>query len=423
MRTLSLLAACFTTSIAFAQPASSTRWLRVIENEQSQTLSLEVASRPYTAPSGQTVTLVGAIHVGDHSYYSALQNDLDSSDLVLWEGVKPAAILAADSSLSDTQRAQHTSTRIRLLAAIVERHRTRTKKYPASLDEVAAAATPQQKTLIQTLQTDAWGHPLHLIYGSAPSKNPKAPPGQMVKVLDIVSDGADGKPGGEGPAADLHFTTQPPLSAAEKTGKDAGIQTQLANALGLEFQLNAINYDHPTWRNCDMSAEALQQRMEEKGQSLEPLMGMLDGSSAMGAVAGILLRMIGSSPAMQTNVKCMMVHMLGSSEDLEGLSGAAGMGDIMKVIVEDRNQVVLADLQKVLTTEPKNKTIAIFYGAGHFPGMEKSLITDFHMTPGELHWTPAITIDLKAAGITMAQARQYKEVIRGMTDAARNKTP
>lgn len=397
-------------------PASvPTQWLRVVEDEANQKLSLEVASREYSNAAGQVVSLVGAIHVGDQSYYDALQKYLDSMSLVLWEGVKPEAATGI-AAMSDEKRVEITTARLRMLAAVVERHKsTHGKKYPASIDEVAAAAENQQKKLLEQVSKDAWGNPVNLVYGSGPSKRADAAPGTMIKVMDLVSFGADGKEGGDGMNADIRFTSQPPLTSAEKAGKDAGIQTRLAKALGLQFQLTAIQYERANWRNSDMTAEALEKRMVEKGQSLDAFMGMLDGSSGMGQLAGMLLNMVGSSPRMQTTVKLMMLHVLSQADDMAAMSQASGMGDFMKVIVEDRNEVVMVDLRKTLNENPDLKTIGVFYGAGHFAGMERTLVENMKFTPGKQLWFPAITVDLKAAGMSMKEAQQMKAIIQGMT--------
>ena len=400
---------------ATAPAAIPTKWLRVVEDEANQKLSLEVASREYSNSDGQIVSLVGAIHVGDQSYYDALQKYLDSMTLVLWEGVKPEAATHI-AEMNDEKRLEVTTARLRMLAAMVERHKsTHGKKYPASLDDVAAAAENQQKKLIDQVSKDAWGNPVQLVYGSGPSKRPDAAPGTMIKTMDLLSLGADGKKGGNGLNADIRFSSQAPLTAAEKAGKDGGIQMQLAKALGLKFQLNAIQYERTNWRNSDMTAEALQQRMVEKGQSLDQFMGMLDGSSGMGQLAGVLLNMVGSSPKMQTTVKLMMLHVLSQADDMAAMSQASGMGEFMKVIVEDRNEVVMIDLKKTLKENPELKTIGVFYGAGHFAGMEKTLVEDMKLTPGKQLWFPAITVDLKAAGMSMKEAQQMKAMIQGMT--------
>src|SRR5688572_7108223 len=46
---------------------------------------LEVAVRTFKLPSGQTVDLIGAVHIADAAYYHVLNQRFDSYDSVLFE--------------------------------------------------------------------------------------------------------------------------------------------------------------------------------------------------------------------------------------------------------------------------------------------------------------------------------------------------
>ena len=93
----------------------------------------------------------------------------------------------------------------------------------------------------QGAMVDGWGHPVLYVLGGEP--------GDGVPGFDLVSPGSDGLQGGEDGAADLKFSDQAPISKAELGERQEGIQMQLASSLGLEFQLVAIDYDRPNWRN------------------------------------------------------------------------------------------------------------------------------------------------------------------------------
>jgi len=128
--------------------------------------------------------------------------------------------------------------------------------------------------------------------------------------FDIVSLGADGKAGGEGAAADLRFSDQKPLTKDELKSSGEGIQIQLANAMGLEFQLAAIDYNREKWRNSDLNIDQLEDKLKEAGMSGGALFSMLDGSSMMSKFVGLLLNLVGSNPQMSLMLKSMMVEML-----------------------------------------------------------------------------------------------------------------
>src|ERR1051325_11949521 len=99
---------------------------------------------------------------------------------------------------------------------------------------------------------------------------------------------------------------------------------------------------------------------------------MLDGSSMMSKFMGARLGYIGSNPQMSMWLKSMMVEMLAHADELMELQGdklGKGMGQFMKVLVIDRNDAVFKDLDRVLKEEPKVRSVALFFGAGHLPDM------------------------------------------------------
>ncbi|MGA1191303.1 MAG: hypothetical protein ACO3XO_03370 [Bdellovibrionota bacterium] len=71
--------------------------------------ALQVAVAEYLLAGGSTVSLVGAVHVGDASYYDKLNDLLADSDYVLYElvgppGVKPQPLQASGGLLNAIQR-------------------------------------------------------------------------------------------------------------------------------------------------------------------------------------------------------------------------------------------------------------------------------------------------------------------------------
>lgn len=386
---------------ASAPAAEVIDWTRSTTDDTSTTL--EIASREYRPKSGNgpIVHLVGAIHIGEKSYYEALQKHLDAMDLVMFEGVKPGALQSTDNA-TDEDRATITTARIRLLAMAIEKSRAKEKKLPDSLDAFAASASNQVKRLIETCRVDGWQKPL--TYSLSPDGSS----------FDIISFGADGASGGDDARSDLKLSAQKPLSDDEK-GASVGIQQKMATALDLQFQMTGINYDRANWVNSDMSMEALATRMKSQGQSIEPLMKMMDGSSPMAGLAGVFLGMIKSNPRMQTMVKMMLVNTLGAADDAMG-NMPGNMGTFFKVIVEDRNQVVMHDLQKIVKDQPNLKSIGVFYGAGHLPGMDKDMLA-LGYERGPVTWFKGVVVDLKAAGITPAEAAQYKKMAEQMLKA------
>jgi hypothetical protein len=75
------------------QPAKEPPFIRVRRDENNQPLALETAVARYVSASdkwpGVHVDLIGAVHIGDKSYYDALNKLFPNYDVVLYELVAP----------------------------------------------------------------------------------------------------------------------------------------------------------------------------------------------------------------------------------------------------------------------------------------------------------------------------------------------
>ena len=408
---VTLLAAHSFQTIAPAQDVWS-RYTRVAESDEGTRLVLEISSRAFRSPrqDGPVVHLVGAVHIGDAAYYRQLQEFLDGHDLVLFEGVKPAGI--GNEAADDAARAKLTSSRQRLLAVLIERHRQKHGAYPGTLDAMQGELLGSAARLAAAAATDGWGRAQAYRTDGSPSAT-----------FDLVSLGSDGVEGGEGHAADLRFSAQKPLSRREKAASGQGIQSQLASALGLEFQLEAIDSARPSWRNSDMSIDQVQERLAASGASADVFFSLLDGTSLASRFVSVLLGFIKASPPMAMSVKVMLVETLANAEAMmSGKGGGDGLDAMMKVIVVDRNAEVFKDLENVLEREPGVKSIAIFYGAGHLPDMERRLTEDMRFAFDHDRWFPAISLDLASQPGAAAQAKSMRATMQRMVEQRRKAT-
>lgn len=406
------------------QPAASASpdYVRT-QTDEAGVASLQVAIRSFTITDAggreRTVHLVGAIHIGDKAYYDQLQGFLDQQDLVLYEGVKPPGSGTTGEQTLEARIAS-TKRRLDLLAKTLERQRAKHDRLPESFDAMQSEASGKLAQVLPGLRADAWGHPLQLqrVVEKAPEEG--APEREYAV---IISPGPDGD---LATAADnLRVQTKAMRVGAKVEGQDeAGLQQQLAEALGLEFQLKAINYDRKNFRVSDLSMDEIQERIEKAGGDADMLFGMLDGSSFMGKLASLAVNFIKGSPKMAAMMKLVMVQMMGEAEKMLGGEGGPagnipGMGNmavVMKVILHDRNQVVLADLKKVLETEPQYTNVAAFYGAGHLPELERDLIALGAKVKGE-QWLTAVSIDPKAAGLSDSDVKMVQRMIQSQMKA------
>src|SRR5688572_4383100 len=154
-----------------APSPSAPKFIRVTDSEDRTRLRMEVVIRHFEPADGDgpSIDLVGAAHIGDQSFYDTLQAHLDGKDVVLFEGVKPAAAVRLDeASATDEQRADRTRKRIRLIAAIAEAYRDEKGEYPDSVARLAAAKDKRIAYLVSTAADDGWGRPL--MYTRAPDE-------------------------------------------------------------------------------------------------------------------------------------------------------------------------------------------------------------------------------------------------------------
>ncbi len=407
---LALFATCAHAGIASAQaapPAETTGpapYIRVVDDPEARAVRLEVASRRFEHEnkSRPAVRMTGAVHIGDAHFYEAIQNMMDAQDVVLFESVKPSGMGDVPPDATDEQRAKISDRRVRLLTLFVERQARASGSLPADMTEIESSIDERFARILQGVRNDAWGNAIGYSADGAMDQ------------FTITSLGADGVPGGEGTGADIAVTTPRP-SPGESKDAPVGIQQQLASSLGLVFQPEVMNEGGPNWRNSDMSVDQVQELMEAEGVDASPLFNMLSGDSFAAKFAGFMLKLVASSEQSRAMTKLMMVEMLGSADELLA-SGAGGMGmsnvdGMMKVIIEDRNAVVVKDLENIIATEPDVRTVGILYGAGHLSNLETRLAAIGYMPVGD-DWFSAITVDLSASGITPTQATAMRQMLR-----------
>lgn len=399
--------------------AKTEPYIRVVDEDGGRIVRLQTAARRFEHPGGGPVLhLVAAVHIGDRSFYRALQASLDSKDVVLFEGVRPpgTGLFDPKGDLSDEARRIATLDRLRILAAAVDHVRRREGSYPASLAELPEMLGDRAGPFVRDLLTDGWGNAIQ--YRPADVEHEAG--------MDLWSYGADGRVGGEGANEDLHLSRLDMVddarfqawiaATADPDGKDGGIQQQLARALGLTFQLDEMDHSKPNWRSSDMSMDQLQQRMRESGADGAGLFGMMAGNSITGRLAGLVLGMIGSSKSLGTIVKIAMLDMLSESDRI--LEAQAGdMAKLMEIILHDRNEVVLSDLGRILRDEPEHKSIAIIYGGGHMPGLELGVRELGFESVADV-WLNAITVDTRDSGMSVREVNAMRAQIRRSMESA-----
>lgn len=393
-----LLAAVLPAGLA----AANDPYTRVTDHPDGSVV-LEMATRTFKpdSPDRPRVHLVSAIHIADAPYYDAMQALLETYDTVLYEGVKPAGLDPIDPDLEDPARVEATRDRLRLLVQIASQYHAAQNAFPDGFQALANAEDKRIAAIVESIRDDAWGN--RFVMDHSVSIND----GQQTSRVVFTSYGADAKPGGEGINADLSDATEV-VGSDESVQTPEGIQTQLANALRVEFQLDAMDTTNPDWVNADMDINQLQHALSEYGDDSLAILDLLEGQSISAKIAGFVLGFISRSPQLSSMMKLVMMDMLALAEQTDIIAQQEVMH---AVIVEGRNQVVIDYLKKTIDEHPNHDDIGIFYGAGHMPGLEQSLI-EMGYQPAEDHWTPAMTVNPSDTGLSETQVRMMRNMIK-----------
>ncbi len=169
------------------------------------------------------------------------------------------------------------------------------------------------------------------------------------------------------------------------------IQNGMKNLLGLEHQLEYIDYTKEKMVHADMSPEKFAKTMENRGESFWTiffkLMSQGMAQQAKQQAQGksfdtdLLMALFDNNRAL-----AMKRVMASQFEDMESTMQAFNGPDGSTIITE-RNKVALEGLTKQL--KAGKQKVAIFYGAGHMNDMENRLQADFKLHRTNERWLTA----------------------------------
>lgn len=381
-------------------------WVRLTEDEEEHLLHLEIAIRDYTL-GGEDPThlsIAGAIHIAEPGFYRALQNYLDGKEMVLFEGVRPAPIEGGErrETPTDDELLEITRGRMRGLAIGLMRHQRDTGSWPTELEAWIDGLPLGTAAPLRTSLEDAWGRPIE--YGRATDAGER-------ETLTLRSLGADGTVGGTGMDADISLADLRPIVDAELE-VPKGLQRDLADALGVVFQLDHMDSSRSPWVNADMSIDQIQAKLEESDVDADQLFGMLSGDSAFSRLAGGLLKLLGSWDSGRGMLKIVGVETLAQSEAMMEHGQPGEMGELMKVLIDERNAYVVDALERLMKESPEKREIAILYGAGHMQDLEERLVERMDWKPVDERWVRALTLDLDELGMPYGQVQFMRRTIR-----------
>ncbi len=253
----------------------------------------------------------------------------------------------------------------------------------------------------------------------------------------VLFEGVDGK----------RFTQE------AKPDTQNGLQGKLATALGLVFQLDAINYRRPNFVSCDLTMAGLEKAIanqnakppatesspdgkpapgepeKRRGPALpakvdnatfDTLMQAIRGEGDIGRKLNGMIGIMGSTPAMRETMKLTFIETFAQAGDLLNAAKAASpeIRDLFEVLLTERNENVIRQLQARLPQLGPSDTIAVFYGAAHMDQIMERLTTELHYTSGVQVWDTAFTADTTQSMMAPAQIKAMVQMMRGQLQNA-----
>lgn len=413
---------------ARAQEAQeTTSWLRAseltgteAESDKVDGYRLEIAAQRFEHPDdGTAVTLVGVVHIGDQAYYDALQAYLKQFDCVLFESVAPTAGTVCDSDDPD-ERVAHTQAALELLGGAIRTHHFRNgRELPASLEQLAEASAARDSRMPQWLAVasrDAWGSEILFEVERA---DDEASRGDAWSLRSLGPDGVVS-------ADDLMHSSE---SRDPRPRDGRGLQAQLATALGLAFQLEALDYNDDRFVLADMTVRQLDASAKAKGADMGPLLGSLSGSSLPARAVRAVLLLVRLADLVSGNqvrdiIKVVLIETLSNPEALEQAqqegAGMPGLGKMMEIILDERNDVALDILDRTLAAE-QARDIALLYGAAHNPGLAIGLQERGFEAVGEPVWFSGIEVDLQGSNLDPSTVEQVRRTMESSLGSPRRR--
>jgi hypothetical protein len=192
----------------------------------------------------------------------------------------------------------------------------------------------------------------------------------------------------------LYELVAPKDDAVPQAGKSRNpvgdIQRILKDVLQFEYQLDRIDYSRENFLHADMTPEELSAEMRKRGETpLTMFLKMMENLQKTPAAAGpiteedLVLALFRFAKSPSLSLRRMMADQM---DDVDGFV-AVFEGEGGSSIISGRNDAALAVLKQQI--EAGKTKIAIFYGAGHMPGLEKKLQQDFGLKLESERWIPA----------------------------------
>ena len=276
-------------------------------------------------------------------------------------------------------RVEETETATHLQTAVV-----RFTKGEASVELVGAVHIADKK-YYEALNKRFEGYEALLFEGIGGDK-PAVAPAAAAEVEEAPADEpaepevAEEAPAEDGPVEEIPAAKVP--AKKEKLDGLHGAYESGAKWLGLAYQMKVIDYRKANFVHADLSMAEFTALQKERGETLLGFVlksGLKKTDKPVKEPSSLKL-LVSLVRGDKDGLKRELVHTLGSGDD----QVAALAGD--NVIIGDRNAKCLEVLDRQVLAGKKK--LGIFYGAAHFPDMEKRLVEGGWTKTGE-EWMTA----------------------------------
>jgi hypothetical protein len=160
--------------------------------------------------------------------------------------------------------------------------------------------------------------------------------------------------------------TEEQIASMTALGK---MQIAMKDALGLEFQRDAMQYKRDFWKNADVDFATLQKHMKAHNARLptdNPLVrGLL-------SVVTTLISGANKNPRANDLLRGQLAPVLAQADRIL----ATKMKNVSDSLIIFRNEKAMEFVQQELKDGPKGRWLSLFYGAGHLPDINSRMIED-----------------------------------------------
>lgn len=197
------------------------------------------------------------------------------------------------------------------------------------------------------------------------------------------------RPGGGGKSARRFDFDQEWSDAKVGLATIGVLQVGMKDALGLSFQLAAIDYMPSNFVHADMTQEEFESSMANRGETFSQILSREMAKAAMEQQKlSPIAQNLDFALSLLANDRVFRVRRIAAAQLTKANEGTAfAEADGTSTIITERNAKAFSVLKQQL--QRGRKKIGVFYGAGHFPDMEVRLKEEFGLERQSEKWLTA----------------------------------